>query len=175
MTAIAIQQQDMIVGTFDTHAEAERAVRRLIDGGLPARQISIVTQGLEAREEVQGYVTTGEVALQGAATGAWVGGLVGLFTGAAFIWVPVIGPLVVLGALATTVAGALEGGATGGVLGAIWGRHMGQEHVLRYQEALQGGKLVVTVHGTSQEVGAARHVLGDTSGRDVDMYSYNAS
>lgn len=171
MTATAVQEQDMIVGTFDTHGQAERAVRRLIDAGLPARQISLVTQGLEAREEVQGYVTAGGVAAQGAATGAWVGGLVGLFTGAAFIWVPVIGPLVVLGALASTVAGALEGGAAGGVLGAIWGRHMGQEQVLRYQETLQGGKFVVTVHGTAQELGAAQHVLGDTSGRDVRSYS----
>lgn len=171
MTATAVQEQDMIVGTFDTHGQAERAVRQLIDAGLPARQISIVTQGLEAREEVQGYVTTGVVALQGAGTGAWVGGLVGLFTGAAFIWVPVIGPLIVLGALASTVAGVLEGGAVGGVLGAIWGRHMGQEHVLRYQEALQGGKLIVTVHGTSRELEAARTVLDGTSGRDVNIYS----
>ncbi len=131
----------MIVGTFDTQDQAERAVRRLLDAGTLATQLSIVTQGLEARKEVQGYVTTGDVArtsAAGAGAGAWVGGLVGLFTGAAFVWVPVIGPLVVLGALASTVADALEGGAAGGLLGALWGRHMQQDHVLTYQEALHG-------------------------------------
>ncbi len=170
-----VHEQDMVVGTFDTQDQAERAVRRLLDAGTPATQLSIVTQGLEAHKEVQGYVTTGDVALKGAGTGAWVGGIFGLFAGAAFVWVPVIGPLVVLGALASTVAGALEGGAAGGLLGAIWGRHMQQDHVLRYQEALQGGKLVVTIHGTPQELESARRVLGETNGRDVRAYTYNAS
>jgi len=171
MMPVSVHEQDMVVGTFDTHDQAEQAVRQLIDAGLPAQQISIVTQGLEAREQVQGYVTTGEVALKGAGTGAWVGGFVGIFTGAAFLWVPVIGPLVVLGGLASAVAGALEGGAAGGLLGAIWGRHMGQEHVLRYQEALQGGKLVVTVHGGSQDLELARRVLGEASGQGVRTYT----
>ncbi len=170
--------QDMVVGTFDTQDQSERAVRRLLDAGIAAAQISIVTQRLEAREQVQGYVTTGDVALssaKGVGAGAWVGGFVGLFTGAAFVWVPVIGPLVVLGALASTVAGALEGGAAGGLLGALWGRHMQQDHVLKYQEALQGGKLVVTIHGTPGELESARRVLGETDGRDVRTYTYNAS
>jgi len=173
-----VHEQDMIVGTFDTQDQAERAVRRLLDAGTPAAQLSIVTQGLEAHQEVQGYVTTGDVArasAAGAGAGAWVGGWMGLFTGVAFVWVPVIGPLVVLGALTTAVAGALEGGAAGGLLGAIWGRHMQQEHVVKYQEALQGGKLVVTIHGTPQELEAARRVLGETSGRDVRTYRYSAS
>jgi len=165
-----IQGQDMIVGTFDTHDQAERAVRRLIDAGTPAAQISLVTQGLEAREQVQGYVTTGDVARKAAGTGAWVGGFVGLFTGAASIWVPIVGPLIVLGALAGTVASALEGGAAGGLFGAIWGRHMEQDHVLRYQAAVQGGKFVVTVHGTPRELESARRALDEAGGRDVSVY-----
>ncbi len=175
MTPTSVHEQDMVVGTFDSQDQAERAVRRLLDAGTPAAQLSIVTQGLEAHKEVQGYVTAGDVALKGAGTGAWVGGIFGLFAGAAFVWVPVIGPLVVLGALASTVAGALEGGAAGGLLGALWGRHMQQDHVLKYQEALQGGKLVVTIHGTPGELEAARRVLGETDGRDVRTYTYNAS
>ncbi len=171
VTMTPIQMQDMTVGTFETHEQAERAIRRLIDAGLPAAHLSIVTQGLEAREEVQGYVTTGEIAAQGAGMGAWAGGFVGLFTGAAFLWVPVIGPLVVLGALTSTVVGALEGGAAGGLLGAIWGRYMEDDHVVRYQHALQGGQLVVTIHGTEQELELARRVLGETSAQTVMTYS----
>jgi len=169
------QEQDMVVGTFDTQDQAERAVRRLLDAGTPAAQLSIVTRGLEARKEVQGYVTTGDGARKGVLPGAWVGGIFGLFTGVAFVWVPVIGPLVVLGALATTVAGALEGGVAGGLLGALWGRHMEQDHVLKYQEALQGGKLVVTIHGTPRELELAQRVLGETDGRDVRTYTNRPS
>lgn len=165
-----IHDQDMVVGTFNNHDQAERAVRKLIDSGLSAEHLSIVTQGLESHEQVQGYVTTSDTALAGAGTGAWIGGFFGLFTGAAFLWVPVVGPLVVLGALASTVVGALEGGAAGGLLGALWGRYMEKDHVLRYQQELQSGKLVVSVHGTTQELESAHRVLGEMNGQHVHTY-----
>jgi len=41
---------------------------------------------------------------------------------------------------------------------------------VRYQQALQGGKLVVTNHGTSQELDSARRVLGETSAQNVNSY-----
>jgi len=122
-------------------------------------------------ERVQGFVAMGEIVRKHASTGAWVGGMVGLFTSAAFIWVPVIGPLVVLGALVSTVVGALEGGVAGELLGAIWGRYMGSDHVLRYQEALHLGKLVVSVHGLPHELASARRVLDETGGQDLRIYS----
>lgn len=82
-----MHEQDMIVGTVETRDQAERAVRRLLDAGLSAGQISIVTQGPEAREQVKGDATTGQMALNDAGAGAWIGGwaggIAGLLTGAA--------------------------------------------------------------------------------------------
>ena len=62
MTVAETTAQDMVVGIFDTHDQAEQVVHRLIDAGVPADHISILTQGLELKEQVQGYVTTGDVA-----------------------------------------------------------------------------------------------------------------
>jgi hypothetical protein len=70
-----------------------------------AGSVSIVSQNLEGEKQVHGYITTGDVAEKGAVTGAWVGGIFGLLIGAAFIWVPGFGPLLVAGPLAAAIGG----------------------------------------------------------------------
>ncbi|MGH3842368.1 MAG: general stress protein [Pseudonocardiaceae bacterium] len=62
---------------------------------MPAEQVSIVGQDLHSETHVHGFVTTGDVAKTGAKTGAWVGGLFGVLTGAALLFVPGVGALVV--------------------------------------------------------------------------------
>ena len=164
-------EQDMVLGTFDTHDQAVEVVNRLIDAGVPSNHISIMTQGLQVKEQVEGYVTTGDVAKDMAGVGAWTGGLFGLLAGAAFLWVPVVGPLLILGPLATAAAGALEGGAVGGLLGAILGRKMEQDRIPKIQAALQAGKYVVTVHGTADVLEKARRVMAEVGGQNVETYS----
>ncbi len=169
--------QDMVVGTFDTQGQAEQVVRRLIDAGVEPTHISILAQNLELREQVQGYITSGDVARGGAMTGAWMGGLFGLLAGtAAFLWVPVFGPLIILGPLATAAVGALEGGAVGGLLGAILGKQVEKDHVTKIQAALQGGKYVVVVHSTSpQELDLERRVMGEQGGQDISTFPARAA
>lgn len=64
-----------------------------------------------------------------AGTGAWAGGLFGLPAGAAFLWIPAVGPLFILGPLASAALGAIEGGAVGRLLGVILGKQVEREHV----------------------------------------------
>ena len=167
--------QDLVVGIFDSHDQAEQVVLRLIDAGVPADHISILTQGLELKEQVQGYVTTGDVARQTAGVGAWTGGLFGLLAGAAFLWVPALGPLFILGPLAGAAIGALEGGAVGGLLGAVLGKQMEKDRVPKIQAALQGGKFVVVVHGPAQELEMVRRIMGENGGKDVATYPAGAA
>jgi len=172
MTASDTTTQDMVVGTFDTHDKAAQAVQRLIRAGVPAKHISILTQGLEVRENVEGFITTGDVAREGASFGAWTGGLFGLLagTGAAFLWVPVLGPLVVLGPLASAALGAVEGGALGGLVGAIMGKQVEKDRIPKIEGALKAGKFVVVVHGSDQELETARRVMNENNGQDVNTY-----
>lgn len=174
-TAAETLQQDMVVGIFDNHEQATQAVQRLIDAGVPADHISILAKDLQVREKVEGYITTGEVARNMAGVGAWTGGLFGLLAGAAFLWVPVVGPLVILGPLATAALGAVEGGAVGGILGAILGKQMEKEHVPKIQAALEGGKYVVTVHGSGSELETARRIMNQLGGQDVTTYPARAA
>ena len=103
-----------------------------------------------------------------AGVGAWTGGLFGLLAGAALLWVPVVGPLVVLGPLATAALGALEGGAVAGILGAVLGRQMAKDRVPEIPAALEGGTFGVLVHGLAPELETVRRFKGETGGQDVE-------
>jgi hypothetical protein len=67
-----------VVGSYDTYAEAQRAVDYLSDQGFPVQHVSIVGSDLRMVENVLGRLTRGRAALAGAATGAWFGLFVGV-------------------------------------------------------------------------------------------------
>ncbi len=155
--------QQSVVQIYHTMGDAENAVKRLIDQKFPATQISIVTQNLETEKQVHGFITTGDVAKEGAGTGAWVGGLFGVLMGAAFIFVPGFGPLIVAGPLAAALLGGVEGAAVGaaggGLLGALVGWGISKDHVLKYEEIVKGGNYLVIANGDEAQVNQAREIL----------------
>ncbi|MGH8891836.1 MAG: general stress protein [Actinomycetes bacterium] len=67
-----------VVGSYDTYAEAQRAVDYLSDHQFPVQHVSIVGSDLRMVENVLGRLTRGRAALAGAATGAWFGLFVGI-------------------------------------------------------------------------------------------------
>jgi hypothetical protein len=153
---------------------AEEAIHALDQSSFPLRQVSIVAQNLESEKEVQGYITVGDVAMSGAGTGAWVGGLFGLLVGAAFIWVPGFGPLLVAGPLAAALLGGIEGAvvgaAGGGLLGALLGWGVSKQHILKYEEKLKGGKYLVIAHGDADLVSKARTILEGTDVSELTVH-----
>lgn len=163
--------EQSVIGVYHTMSEAEEAVRTLGRGGFPITQVSIVAQNLESEKEVHGYVTAGDVAKAGAGTGAWVGGLFGLLVGAAFIWVPGFGPLLVAGPFAAMLLGSMEGvmagAASGGLLGALVGWGVSKQHIIRYEEHLKGGKYLLIAHGGAEEVTRAHNILQGTGAAEV--------
>jgi uncharacterized membrane protein len=157
-----------VVGIYDTMAQAEEAVHKLAHGGFPVKHISIVTQNLASDKTMHGYIMPGDdLTARGAATGAWMGGLLSVRIGAAFLWVPGFGPLLVVGRLAALllagVEGTLMGAATGSFLGALvrWG--IEEEHILDYEQQVQGGKHLVIAYGTAAAVAQAHAILQGTA------------
>src|SRR5207249_3644396 len=127
-----------VVGIYDTMAQAEEAVHTLDQAGFSVKHLSIVTQNLASDRTTHGYITSGsDLSPRGAVTGAWVGGLVSMLVGAAFLWVPGFVPLLVVGRLAALllvgVEGALAGVATGSLLGALASWGIAEEHILEYE------------------------------------------
>lgn len=101
----------VVVASYDTYAEAERAVDHLSDQRFPVERTAIVGRGLSSFEQVTGRLTTWRAAVQSAASGALLGALFGWLFGV-FDWV---NPLI------SGLLPALYGAVFGAVLGALLG------------------------------------------------------
>lgn len=170
-----MSEQSSVVGVYANLAAAEGAVKKLDEGKFPIQQISVVAKDIHDEKKVHGYVTACDVSKAGAKTGAWMGGLFGALVGAAFIWVPGVGPAIVAGSLATAllggVEGALAGSAMGGILSglAAWG--ISKQQILKYEETVKAGSYLLVAHGSPEEVVLAQKLLQDTGATEVNVHN----
>jgi hypothetical protein len=173
-----MSQDNSVVGIYTSMDAAEDAVRQLGQGGFPIQNVSIIARDLGTESKVHGFVTSCDVARSSARTGAWVGGIFGLLAGAAFLWVPGVGPLVVAGSLASAllggVEGAVAGAATTGVLGWLFSLGIGKQHILKYEQSVQAGKYLVIAHGTPDDVNKAKQVLAGTKPAELNVHGQAA-
>ena len=153
-----------VVAVYRSHSDAEAAVRRLSEGGLPITQISIIGRNFETQEDVQGFYRPADAALDGAGQGAWFGGLFGLMMGAmGFFVMPMVGAFMVMGPLSGMIAGAIGGAGVGALINGLVASGVPREQALRYQERLQAGEFLVVVHGGAGETKRAHEILEGTA------------
>lgn len=69
------------LAVYDDYAAAQKAVDFLADQRFPVEQCMIVGTDLKRVERITGRLTTGRVAMGGAASGAWFGLFIGLLFG----------------------------------------------------------------------------------------------
>jgi uncharacterized membrane protein len=166
---------DIAVAIYDSHQEAESAVKTLQRAGFDMKKLSIVGKDYHSEEQVIGYFNAGERAKFFGKLGAFWGGLAGILFGSALMFVPVVGHIVVLGPLAATLAGGLEGAVLGGGLSALAGALIGigvpKDSVLRYETALKADKFLLVAHGTAEDIGRARDLLRRTGAASVDQHT----
>jgi hypothetical protein len=159
-----------VVAVFPDLDAAQQPISQLAAEGFPVDRISIIGKGLQSELRVTGFVTAGDIARPSAATGAWVGGLFGLLSGAALLFIPGAGPLIVLGPLAIGALGAAQGALLGGAVGAVLGHFVAREHLPKYEGLVAAGNYLVVVHGTEDEVDRARRILLDNGSSDVQRH-----
>jgi hypothetical protein len=115
------------------------------------------------------------MAKSAAATGAWVGGIFGVLVGAAFLWVPGVGPLVAVGSLAAVLLGGAEGAVAGaavtGLLGWLFSLGISRDKILRCEEAVKAGNFVLVAHGSEEDVEKARDILAGSTAGQVDLHA----
>ena len=163
-------QQTHVVGVYDSFEDAEQAVEKLRDEGISLEDVSIIGQGLQSETKVNGFVTTGDIAKQGAGTGALFGSLLGLLSGAAFLFVPGFGPLVVLGPLAAALTGAGEGAIAGGVIGAIFGKFISKQHIPKLEQQVKAGKYVVVARSDTDNAERVHEVIQSSAATEVETH-----
>ena len=103
-------KNEPVAAVYNTHQEAEQAVKELQKSGFDMKKLSIVGRDYHTEEDVVGYYNTGDRMKYWGKMGAFWGGFWGLLFGSAFFAIPGIGPILVAGPLVAWIVAALEGG-----------------------------------------------------------------
>jgi hypothetical protein len=163
-----------VIAVFTDHSAAEAAVKKLAEAGIDMKYLSVVGKGYHTDEKVIGFYNTGDRMAFWGKRGAFWGGLWGWLMGGAFLFVPVLGHVVVLGYLVTAVVAAIEGAVVVGGLSALgaalYGSGIPKDSVLAYETAIEADGFLVTAHGPAEEVARARAILGTLGAARLDLY-----
>jgi hypothetical protein len=152
-----------VIAVYDKHSAAEDAVKELQKSGFDMKKLSVVGKDYHTDEQVVGYYNAGDRMKYWGKWGAFWGGFWGLLFGAAFFWVPAIGPVLVGGPLAAWIVAALENAVVVGGLSAIgaglYSIGIPKDSIVTYETAIKAGQYLVVAHGTSSEAAKARNIL----------------
>ncbi|MBV9387869.1 MAG: general stress protein [Chroococcidiopsidaceae cyanobacterium CP_BM_ER_R8_30] len=158
------------VGVFSSRRDAEYALQELRDAGFSMDKVSVVAKDADRTDNIAGADVSKRVgnkadegAGYGAAAGGTLGGIGGLLVGLGTLAIPGIGPIMLAGAaattLATTAAGAGIGAAAGGLIGALVGLGIPEGRARVYNERVSQGDYLVIVDGTENEIRQAEAIL----------------
>jgi hypothetical protein len=162
----AMSTMNSVVAVYETHSQAEAAVKELQEAGVDMKSLSIAGKDTHTDEHVVGYYNAGDRMKRWGKLGAFWGGFWGLLFGSAMFAIPGIGPILVAGPLVAWIVGALEGAVVVGGVSAIgaglFSIGVPKDSIIEYDVALKTDKFVLVVHGTPEAVDHARHIIERT-------------
>jgi hypothetical protein len=171
--------QNIVSAVFDSHSEAETAVRELRQMGVSDSALSVIARRNENSGDY-GDADTTEVGdkAEGAVKGALVGGGVGALLGIAALAIPGVGPLAAAGAIAASAVpeaaaiGAGAGALAGGLSGLLTKHGVSDEDARYYEGRINDGGVFVSVdtRASGIDAGTAQDILyrygGHSSSRE---------
>jgi hypothetical protein len=157
----------IVHGVYKDLSNVEELVRALKLEGVDNTDISVVVaenkDSKRAPDEQNPLVT--DSAVNGAGSGAVVGGAIGGLAGISLLAVPFIGPFMAAGSM---LAGAGVGGTVGTIVGALKGIGMPEDDAKRYEGHLTEGAVLVSVRCDSLErVKCSKELLRKTGATDI--------
>lgn len=169
------------VGVFTHRRDAEQALHELRDSGFPMERVSVVVRDADRNTDMAGAQVgehvgnkADEGAKVGLLSGGTLGGLGGLLIGLGMMSIPGIGPIMLAGAtattLATTLAGVGIGAVTGGLLGGLIGLGIPEERARVYNERVERGHYLVIVDGSDEEIATAEAILHHRGIEEYGIY-----
>jgi uncharacterized membrane protein len=161
-----MKNMESVVAVYESHEQAEKAVKELQEGGLDMKSLSIAAKDTHTDEQVVGYYNTGDRMKRWGKVGAFWGGFWGLLFGSAMFAIPGLGPILVAGPLVAWIVAGLEGAVVVGGVSAVGAglASIGIPHdsIVEYEVALKSDKFVLLVHGSAETVDKAKHILAGT-------------
>jgi hypothetical protein len=162
------------IATYETHQQAEEAIRALNRAGFNMKQLSIVGKGYHSEEQPVGFYTLGDRMKTWGGVGAFWGALWGLLFGSAFFLVPGIGLLGAAGPFVHVLAGAVEGAALVGGLSVVGAAlaNIGvpRDAIIKYERSIGAARYLLIAHGTHEEIELARGIVESSGAVEVDPF-----
>lgn len=158
---------------YDTHDQADQAIRQLHRHGFDVRKLSLIGKGFHSEELPMGFYTAGDRIRAWGGRGAFWGSVWGLLVGPGIFMLPGVGLVALAGPLVATLVAALEGavvvGGVSALAAALSGMGMPQNEVVRYESALKADKYVLMVHGSADDAIRVHAALARSdAGADID-------
>ena len=172
------------VGLFYSRDEAERALRALKSDGFDMNRVNVIAKDADKVTESAGVDVgydegnnAAEGAGAGATSGAVLGGIGGLLLGLGTLAIPGVGPIIVAGeaasTIASTLAGAGIGAAAGGIIGGLVGLGIPEDKAKIYSDRVSSGSYLVMVNGTGDDISRAERILNDNGIEEYGVYDAN--
>jgi uncharacterized membrane protein len=162
-----IMVTNSVVAIYDTHEQAEYAVKELQHAGVDMKSLSIAAKDTHTDEQVVGYYSIGDRMKHWGKVGAFWGGFWGLMFGSALFAIPGLGPILIAGPLVGWIVAGLEGAVVVGGVSALGAGLVGigipEDSVLKYEVALKADKFLLIVHGSPEDVDRAKDIIGGTT------------
>ena len=157
---------NIVSAVFDSHSEAETAVRELRQAGVRDSALSVIARR-EGADGDYGDANTHEVKEKGEGLlkGALAGGGVGALLGIAALAIPGVGPLAAAGAIAASAVpeaaaiGAGVGALAGGLTGLLTKHGVSDEDASYYEQRINSGGVFVSVD--TSDAGISRETAQD--------------
>ena len=166
-----MKDTNAVIAVYDSHSAAEDAVKELQKSGFDMKKLSVVGKDYHTDEQVVGYYNAGDRMKYWGKQGAFWGGFWGLLFGAAFFWVPAIGPVLVGGPLVASIIAGLEDALLVGGLSAIgaglYSIGIPKDSIVTYEADIKAGQYLVVAHGTAAEAADARNILSTLKPSDL--------
>ncbi len=167
-----------VVAIYDTHEQAEHAIKELQEGGVDLKSLSIAARNTHTDEHVVGYYNAGDRMKYWGKIGAFWGGFWGLLFGSAAFAIPGLGPILVAGPLVGWIIAALEGAVVVGGVSAMGAGLVSigipKDSVLKYEVALKTDKFLLVVHGTSDAVAKAKNIIEGTEHSSYTFHEHGS-
>ena len=167
-----------VVAVYDTHDQAEHAVKALQGAGIDMKCLSIAGRGMHTDEQVVGYYNAGDRMKYWGKIGAFWGGFWGLLFGSALFIIPGLGPILAAGPVVAWIVAGLEGAAEIGALSALgaglYSMGIPKDSIVKYETALKTDQFLLIAHGTAAEVAKAKDIIETTHPVQFSLHSGEA-
>jgi len=175
---ISMQEINPAQYIFNSHVEAEEAIRSLGKSGFDVKKLSLIGKGYHSEEHPIGFYTMGDKIKSWGGVGAFWGGIWGLLLAPAVFVLPGLGVVAMAGPIVAALVGAIEGavvvGGVSGLVAALTQLGVPKDQVVKYESALKADKYVLLVHGDSSDIAKASSFLTRTRESESEKAAVNA-